>query len=370
MDLADFPWVRFGRPQRARQTPSRLESYTFTDIINGPNGSLERFWEVHPHPEYGFPSESTQRLFLVLLDLWAAEDFRPAHIVFHSLTHLYHRLGGRGSCPQDRALRIHRDLQILAHLTIDGKNAFWDPTVRRYVDIDNFKLFSAAVYAAPRSVRHDMPSPGQGRAGYLVVSPTLQAVARPKIFATAVPLATALALTGQEAKLAFHLAKRFRFYEVYKRRVDDLCKVIPIEAVRADHRRQRLRAACQGLQQAGFDLLRSWRLTKKRNTWLVEFIRATPPTAAVHTAEMRALEALILEAGGDKKSLGYWRMCIRALGSNLIYRAVSEAKLFCRETPGAHFPRVLTSRCESIAKEVGVVINPRRRSKTARTDES
>ena len=185
-----------------------------------------------------------------------------------------------------------------------------------------------------------------------------------------VPLSTALTLSGQEAKLAFHLAKRFRFYEVYKRRVDDLCQVIPIEAVRADHRRQRLRAACQRLEQAGFDLFQSWRFTKKRNTWLVEFIRAPSPTAPFHTAKMRALEAVVLDAGGDSKSLGYWRMCIRALGSNLIYRAVSEARLFCRETPGAHFPRVLTSRCESIAREVGVVINPRRRPKRVHTDGS
>lgn len=370
MDLADFPWARFGRPQRARQTPSRLEPYTFTDVINSPDGPLERFWEVHPHPEYGFPSESTQRLFLVLLDLWAAEDFRPTPIIFHSLTHLYHRLGGRGNCPQNRALRIHRDLQILERLTIHGKNAFWDPTVRRYVDIDNFRLFSAAVYAAPRPARRGLSSPRQGRAGYLTVTPTLQAVAQAKIFSTSVPLSTALTLTGQEAKLAFHLAKRFRFYEVYKRRVDDLCKVIPIEAARADHRRQRLRAACRGLQLAGFSLLRSWRLTKKRSTWLVEFIRSTPAVSASYTAEMQALEALILEAGGDRKSLGYWRMCIRALGGQLMYRAVSEAKLFCRETPGAHFPRVLTSRCEAIAKEVGVVINPRRRPKTVHTDGS
>ena len=365
MDLADFPWVRFGRPQRARQTPSDLEPYTFTDVIHGPHGPLERFWAVHPHPEYGFPSESTQRLLLVLLDLWADTGFRAAHITFPSLTHLYHRLGGRGNCPQDRALRIHRDLQILTHLTIDATNAFWDPTVRRYVDIDHFRLFSVAVYAPPGAARRALPASGQGRAGSLTVSPTLQAVARTKIFSTAVPLSTALALTGQEAKLAFHLAKRFRFYEVYTRRVDDLCKVIPIEAVRADHRRQRLRAACQRLHQADCELFRSWRLIKRRNIWLVEFIRAPPPTAAFHTAEMRALEAAILDAGGDSKSLGYWRMCIRALGSNLIYRAVSEARLFCRETPGAHFPRVLTSRCEAIAKEVGVVINPRRRPKRA-----
>ena len=76
MDLADFPWARFGRPQRAQQTATRLEPYTFTDVINGPDGPLERFWEVYPHLKYGFPSESTQRLFLVLLDLWAAKG-RP-----------------------------------------------------------------------------------------------------------------------------------------------------------------------------------------------------------------------------------------------------------------------------------------------------
>ena len=361
MDLADFPWARFGRPQRAQQT--RLEPYTFTDVINGPDGPLERFWEVYPHLKYGFPSESTQRLFLVLLDLWAAEDFRPARIVFRSLTHLYHRLGGRGACPQDRALRIHRDLQILEHLTIQVKNAFWDPTVRRYVDIDNFKLFGTAVYVSPKPARRGAPRPVYATAGYLTVTPELQALARAKVFSTSVPLSTALALTGQEAKLAFHLAKRFRFYAVYKRKVDDLCKIIPIEAAQSWKRRQRLRTVCRGLQQAGFALLQSWRLTKKRNTWLVEFIRTPPSSPEPRTAETRALEALILEAGGDKKSLGYWRMCIRALGSNMIYRAVSEAKLFCRETPGANFPRVLTSRCEALAQEIGAVINPHRSPK-------
>lgn len=366
MDLADFPWARFGRPQRARQTAARLEPYTFTDVINGPDGPLERFWEVYPHLKYGFPSESTQRLFVVLLDLWATEDFRPARIVFHSLTHLYHRLGGRGTCPQDRALRIHRDLQILEHLTIQVKNAFWDPTARRYVDIDNFKLFGAAVYVSPKPARRGIPRPVHTTAGYLTVTPELQALAQLKVFSTAVPLSTALALTGQEAKLAFHLAKRFRFYEVYKRRVDDLCKIIPIEAAQDWKRRQRLRAVCRGLEQAGFAPLRSWRLTKERDTWLVEFTRTTPSTPASRAAEVRALEALILEAGGDRKSLTYWRMCIRALGSEMIYRAVNEAKLFCRETPGAHFPRVLTSRCEALARERGAVINPRRHPKKRR----
>lgn len=82
------------------------------------------------------------------------------------------------------------------------------------------------------------------------------------------------------------------------------------------------------------------------------------------------MEDVVPEAGGDKKSLGYGQMCLRVLGSQLIYRAVSEARLFCREPPGAHFPRMLPRRCESIAAEVGVIINPRRRPKTARTDES
>ena len=366
MDLTDFPWARFGRPQRAQQTATHLGPYTFTDVINGPDGPLERFWEVYPHLKYGFPSESTQRLFLVLLDLWAADDFRPSRIIFRSLTHLYRRLGGQGNCPQDRALRIHRDLQILEHLTIHIKNAFWDPTVRRYIDIDNFKLFGSAVYVSPKPARRGMPRPVQATVGYLAVTPELQSLAQAKVFSTSVPLSTALALSGQEAKLAFHLAKRFRFYEVYKRRVDDLCKIIPIEAARADNRRKRLRAVCRGLQRAGFAPLRSWRLTKERNTWLVEFIRSTPSAPAPRAAETRELEAVILEAGGDKKSLPYWRMCIRALGSVLMYRAVSEAKVYCRETPGADFPRVLTSRCEALAREFGAVINPRRSPQKSR----
>ncbi len=71
----------------------------------------------------------------------------------------------------------------------------------------------------------------------------------------------------------------------------------------------------------------------------------------------------ILEAGGDEKSLHYWLMCIRALGSDGTYRGLSEAKLFCRETSGANFPKVLSSRFEAIASERGKIINPRRKSK-------
>ena len=151
MDLADFPWVRFGRSHRAK---NKIEPYTYTDIIKGPGGiPIERIWEIYPHLKYGFPSESTQRLFVVLLDMWAEDGFLGDKINFRSLTHLYRRLGGKGTCPQDRAVRIHRDLQILEHLSFNAQNAFWDPSIKGYITVENLKLFGPAVYVTPKPAR-------------------------------------------------------------------------------------------------------------------------------------------------------------------------------------------------------------------------
>ena len=206
--------------------------------------------------------------------------------------------------------------------------------------------------------------------GYLSVTNELQALARSKIFSADVPIALVLQLTGQAAKLAFHLAKRFIFYPVYKRRVEDLCKVIPIETAREDNRRAQLRAICEGLQDSHFSLLRSWRVEKEHGDWMVEFTRARKPkqqqpfrTTQLEDlqGETRALIDHILEAGGDAKSLPYWLICVQALGKDATYRGVSEAKLFCREAAGANFPKVLSSRFEAIAGERGTVINPRRK---------
>ena len=370
MDLADFPWVRFGRSHRAK---NKIEPYTYTDIIKGPGGiPIERIWEIYPHLKYGFPSESTQRLFVVLLDMWAEDGFLGDKINFRSLTHLYRRLGGKGTCPQDRAVRIHRDLQILEHLSFNAQNAFWDPAIKGYITVENLKLFGPAVYVTPKPARRGKALSYQEELpfGYLSVTTELQALARSKIFSADVPISLVLKLTGQAAKLAFHLAKRFIFYPVYKRRVEDLCKVIPIETAREDNRRAQLRAICKGLQASHFSLLRSWRVEKEHGDWMVEFTRARKPKQQQPfrttqlgdlQGETRALIDHILEAGGDAKSLPYWLMCVQALGKDATYRGVSEAKLFCREAAGAHFPKVLSSRFEAIAGERGTVINPRRK---------
>jgi hypothetical protein len=372
MDLADFPWVRFGRPQRAK---TKIEPYIFTDVIRGPDGSpIERIWETYPHLKYGFPSESTQRLFIVLLDIWAEDAFLGDKINFRSITHLYHRLGGKGACPQDRAVRIDRDLQILEHLSFNAYNAFWNPKTNGYTDVKNLKLFGLSVYVHPKPVRRGQSISYQDELpfGYINVTNELRALARSKIFSADVPISLLLKLTGQEAKLAFHLAKRFIFYPVYKRRFEDVCKLIPIEAARADHRREQLRLICAGLMESDFSLLRSWKIEKENGEWMIEFTRARRPKQQQPSRKVR-LEDLqgetrhlidhILDAGGDEKSLTYWLMCIQALGQNTTYRAVSEANLFCRDNPGANFPKVLSSRFEAIAEEQGKVINPRRKPK-------
>lgn len=370
MDLADFPWVRFGRSSRAK---TKIEPYTYSDTIKGPGGSpIERAWRVYPHIEFGFPTESTQRLFVVLLQIWAEDSFFGDKINFRSITHLYHRLEGKGACPQDRALRIHRDLQILEHLAFDADNAFWDPNRKAYITVENLKLFGPAVYVTPKPARRTKSVLLQEELpfGYLSVTRELQTLARSKIFSADVPISLVLKLTGQEAKLAFHLAKRFLFYPVYKRRVADICELIPIEATRENNRRAQLRAICKGLEDSEFSLLRSWKIEKEHGEWMIEFTRARKPKQQQPArkiqledlqSEQRELMDHILEAGGDEKSLHYWLMCIQALGRDATYRGVSEAKLFCRETSGANFPKVLSSRFESIAEERGAVINPRRK---------
>lgn len=371
-DLAEYPWLRFGRKLRPSH---KLEPMIYEDSITGANSTpILRRWTMYPSLKGApFPGETTQRLVLALLHIWSAVGFEGDRINFKTLNHICQLMNGRNARGDDYR-QIRRDIETLQGISIDADNAFYDPRTNAYHRVTNLKFFGYAVYPSSKEWSRDAGAAQQAELpfGYIMVTPEFQAVARSRsFFGTGAPLRFLCTLPGQAARLAIHLSKYFISYPVYRRKLDDLCKVIPIEVARPRKRRERIAELAQQLLDAGYPGLKQPPKIYQNASaeWIVEFVRGKKPTQkraqrrlTVQSLkpETRELVQQIIDAGGPLKDLAYWTMAAEALGQTQTYRALSEAKLFCHSTPGADFKRVLTSRLEEIAEEQGIVVNPRR----------
>lgn len=373
-DLAEFPWIRFGRPHRAHH---KLEPIFYEDTITGAGGiKIPRRWKMYPS-QMGqpFPGETTQRLFLALLHIWSESGFEGDRISFRTVSHLCHLMNGRNARGDDYR-QIVRDIETLQGIAITAENAYYDPRTNSYDKVAAIRLLGRAVYSSRKPWGGDSQQAFQQELpfGYVMVSPELKEIAQSRaFFATGVPLDFLCKLPGQTARLAIHLSKYFISYPVYRRKLTDLCRVIPIEMTRPRDQRKRIAELAGQLLDAGYPGLQQPPkiYTNAEGEWVAEFVRRVrpPQRAAVKrlTVEQlrpqtRNLVEQILEAGGSKKDLAYWVMCVDALPEPLFFRGLSEAKLFCRENSTASFPKVLTSRFEDIAEEQGLIINPRRKT--------
>lgn len=372
-DLAEYPWLRFGRPQRVHH---ELKPMVYQDTIKGAaDADVVRQWTMYPSLKGApFPGETTQRLFLTLLHIWSAVGFEGDRIAFKTINHICQLMHGRNARGKDYQ-QILRDIETLQGISIDADNAFYDPRTNAYHRVTSLRFFGYAVYPSRKEWNRGSTTPFQQELpfGYVMVTPELQAIARTRsFFATGVPLRFLCGLPGQTARLAIHLSKYFIAYPVYRRKLSDLCEVIPIEVKRPRAQRERVLELAQQLLDAGYPGLQQAPkiYQNSRAEWIVEFVRGKKPTQKMAQkrltldtlpAHARDLVEQILEAGGAMKDLAYWAMCVEALGQTQIHRGLSEAKIFCRENSGAEFPKVLTSRFEGIAEEQGLIINPRRK---------
>jgi hypothetical protein len=269
-DLAEFPLFRFSKDPAARLSSRPL---SYAEVIRGRDGRpVERSWSVYPG-RLGYGGPTAQVLLFDLLQLYAEQGAAGSQIQFGTLRSLFLRRGERNPSKRDYE-RMRRDLAVLRGYEFVCKNAFWDPGRRAYADAE-WRLFGEVFYfkAGPGPGADEMPS------GFIEVSPTFLAAARSRgFFDPGFPPVLFYQLKPLAQRLAVYLAKAFTSQAVHRRAVEDLARLLPVEAKNPSDARKVLRRAADDLLAKGVPTLAGYSLEQDpEGLWLASFRRGAVP---------------------------------------------------------------------------------------------
>lgn len=334
LTLAEFPVFLLSKKGR-----ENIEAIEYEDTITGKGGeTVNRKWKVYPHNKFGLGTESTFETLFELFQIWKENNFNGQYIRFGSIYNLLKRKGkGTGN---KEYKRIVRDLNCLVGITIEAKNAFWDNEVRAYVDMtfhlfDQLKLYKDGASGAVMSL------------SWIKASDILYgSIVKNSLLITSFDSSFFQSLTPMEQRLALYLTKIFRSQSVHRREVFEFAQQLPIYARQSQHVRQQLRRACSGLIGKGFEPLKSFTFERvaggsteyivfkgngasspKPNHPAREQKPKQLPSPANPPEDQQYLTETILDFCEDQQSLNFYRKVARLVPRNIIFRALSEAKV-------------------------------------------
>jgi hypothetical protein len=359
-DLAEFPLFSFAkRPPRDRRAP-----LTYSDTIRGRDGRpVARTWTAYPG-RLGVGGATAHQLLFDLLQLYAEQGGAGSVIRFGTLRALFLRRGERNPSKKDYD-RMRRDFAVLRGYDFSCTNAFWDSTRRAYSDMD-WRLFGAVYYfkAAP-SGADDRPH------GFIELSATFRAALRSRgLFRLGFDVALFHRLPPLAQRLAVYLAKMFTYQAVHRRRVEDLARLLPIEAGTPSDARKVLRRTADRLLDAALPVLAGFACEASRDAqWWATFrrgpVRPKVVSSATSTApegEFSAQVERVVAAVDGARDRAWWAACVRRLGPHAADRALGQL----REARGAGAVRnpggLLTKIFKDIAAERGMELRPDRKS--------
>lgn len=365
LTLAEFPTFPVSKNQ-----PEAFKPRVFEDTINGKDGEVvKRKWTFIPHGEFGFGTPSTHSTLFELLQVWKEDGFSSQYIQFGSVFNMLKRMGKKTGNSQYK--QIIKDLEILVGITIKAKNAFWDNELRAYIDT-TFHIFeSVNHYKESSTGQASLPFAYIKASDYLFNNSIL------KNSLLSLPFGSKFfhSLTPVEQRLSLYLSKVFRSQAINKRELIEFASQIPLEVKEPKLIKQRLKIACTGLMGKGFSLLASFGFEKSsdRKSTIVIFRRKGQPTnpkrpiqekkqkqlfpEANGADEQEYLTENIIEFCGDEKSLNFYKKVARIVPRNIIFRALSEAKVSddmkeTKKSKAAHFTYLI----RKYAKEQGIGI--------------
>jgi hypothetical protein len=365
LTLAEFPTFPIAKTKQEALKP-RL----FEDTITGKDGEpIKRRWAFIPHGELGFGTPSTHSTLFELLQIWKEEGFTSQYIQFGSVFHLLKRMGKATGNSQYK--QIVKDLEILVGITIKAKNAFWDNELKAYVD-STFHLFdSVSLYKEGPTGQASLPFAFIKASDYLFNNSIL------KNSLLSLPFDSKFfhGLTPVEQRLSLYLSKVFRSQAVNKRELLEFANQIPLGVKEPKLIKQRLKIACAGLMGKGFSLLASFDFERSadRKTSMVIFRRKGQPPklkwvspekkqkgllpAANAPEDLEYLTETIMKFCGDQKSMNFYKKVARTVPRNIIFRALSEAKVSydmseTKKSKAAHFTYLI----RKYAQEQGIKI--------------
>jgi hypothetical protein len=350
LTLAEFPTFPVAKSKLEPPRPR-----VFEDTITGKDGELvRRIWTVIPHRSLGFGTPSTHATLFEIMQIWKEQGFASQYIQFGSIFHLLKRMWkGTGNSQYKQVLK---DLEILVGITIKAVNAFWDNERRAYVDC-TFHLFdSVSLYKETADGQATREFAFIKASDYLFNNSIL------KNSLLSLPFDSNFfhRLTPVEQRLALYLSKVFRSQVVNKRELLEFGSQIPLEVKEAKYIKRQLKKTCEGLMEKGFSLLGGYDFEKgaDHKSELVLFKRKGPPPKPKFLApeqrqkklpvpvnvpeDLEYLTETILEFCGDRKSLNFYKKIARIVPRNIIFRALSEAKVSydlseTKKSKAAHF---------------------------------
>ncbi|MEW6659691.1 MAG: hypothetical protein AB1424_13625 [Thermodesulfobacteriota bacterium] len=363
LTLAEFPTFTLAKGSLYLQ---KARERVFEDTISGKNGEpVRRIWTVIPHESLGFGTPSTHSTLFELMQIWKEQGFASQYINFKSIFHLLKRMGkGTGN---SQYKQIEKDLEVLVGIIIKAQNAFWDNDRKGYVDAI-FHLFdSVGLYKETPEGKVILEY------GFIKASDFLfhNSILKSSILSLPFDNNFFHRLTPVEQRLVLYLSKVFRSQTINKRRIIELGRQLPLEAKEKKYIKRQLKINCDGLMKKGFSLLAGYDFKKGADCEYIVFKRkGTPPKPIFPILENRQqflplpgtindgpehLAETIMEFCGDKKSLNYYKKIARIVPKNIIFRALSEAKVADQmsetiKNKAAHF----TFLVKKYAKEQGI----------------
>jgi hypothetical protein len=355
-DLAEFPLFSFGK--RLPRDP--FAPVTYTDAIRGKDGRpVTRSWTAYPG-RLGVGGSTAHTLLFDLLQLYAEQGGRGSRIHFGTLRSLLLRRGERNPSKKDYD-RVRRDFAVLRGYDFSCKNAYWDSARRAYVDTD-WRLFGAVYYfrAGPGDA-DEQPH------GFIELSPTFRAALQSRgLFRLGFQADLFHRLPPLAGRLAVYLAKMFTYQAVHRRRVADLARALPTEAVTPADSRKVLARAAGRLGTAGVGVLAGYEIKAGADgDWWIVFRRgdAKPRIPRRGRGDSDPLpgpmanqvERIVEAVGGDDRA--WWIQCVRRLGAGPIDRALGQLAETCRAATVRNPGGMLTKIMKDIAAEAGVLLH-------------
>jgi len=349
LTLAEFPVFLLSKKEH-----KDIEAIEYQDTITGKEGQIvNRVWKVYPHNKFGLGTESTFETLFELFQIWKESNFNGQYIRFGSIYSLLKRKGKGTGTKEYR--RIVRDLNCLVGITIEAKNAFWDNEARAYVDM-TFHLFEQLKLFKDSASRSAMSL------SWIKASDILYgSIVKNSLLITTFDSRFFQSLTPMEQRLALYLTKIFRSQSVHRREVFEFARQLPIYAQQTKHIKLQLKRGCSGLIAKGFEPLQSFGFEKGARG-SAEYIvlrgnNTSPPKTKLAAPEkkpkqlpgpvnapgdLQYLTETILEFCEDQKSLNFYRKVARLAPRNIIFRALSEAKVSydlneTKKSKAAHF---------------------------------
>ena len=237
LNLAEFPLFLLSKSPAKGQNSIK---YTDTIIVSGK--PVKRDWLVTWSPEFGAPSPAAQETFFALFQIWKESNFDSPIINFSTFRSLLMRRSPDRRPGQLDYQQLARSLDVLHSIYVTSKNAFYDISKKKHVDI-GFHLFESNVYFK------DSPNqPDENTTGVVRASDFLHmAVLNKSLFPLNISERTFYKLTPLQRRLLLYLKKILYRQTVNRRALLEFARQLPISTRSVRKVRQQIKNACQAL---------------------------------------------------------------------------------------------------------------------------